>query len=88
MTETVKNTTSMTFTPPKIGVIPTPPKVSGKISQDTLELTKAKMPDELKNAGLKKKKGPINIINYMWLGVGLISATLTGSEFFKLIKKH
>ena len=88
MSEAIQNTTQMTFTPPKVGVIPTPPKIGGTISKDTLELTNAKMPDELKNAGIKKKKSPINIINYMWLAVGAISAAIAGSEFFKLIKKH
>lgn len=88
MTEVINNTTQMTFTPPKVGVIPTPPKAKERISKDTLEITNAQLPEDLKNAGIKKKKSPIDIINYMWLGVGAISATLAGSEFIKLIKKH
>ncbi len=88
MTDAIKNNPQMTFTPPKIGVVPTPPKVSGGISKDTLEIATAKTPEDLQKAGLKKKKSPINIINYMWLGVGAISATVAANEFLKLIKKH
>ena len=88
MTEAIKNTPQMTFTPPKVGVIPTPPKVGGKISQDTLELVNSKVPEDLQNAGRKKKNSPINIINYMWLGVSLISTAVAGSEVFKFIKKY
>lgn len=88
MTEAVKNNTQMTFAPPKVGVIPTPPKISGGISKDTLEILNAQTPQDLKTIGIKKKKGPIDIINYMWLGVGAICAAVAGSEFFKLIKKH
>ncbi len=88
MTEAIKNTPQMTFTPPKVGVIPTPPKVGGKISQDTLELVNSKVPEDLQNAGRKKKNSPINIINYMWLGVSLISTAVAGCEVFKFIKKH
>ena len=91
MTAPVNNSnpqmTHMTFTPPKVGVVPTPPKTGG-ISKDTLEIANAKAPAELKNAGIKKKKGPINFINYLWLGVGIISSAVAGSEFLKLIKKH
>ncbi len=88
MTSPINNAnTQMTFTPPKVGVVPTPPKTGG-ITKDTLEITNAKPPEELKNAGIKKKKSPINIVNYLWLGVGLISSAIAGSEFLKLIKKH
>ena len=88
MTEAIKNTPQMTFTPPKVGVIPTPPKTGGKISQDTLELINSKVPEDLQDAGRKKQNSPINIINYMWLGVSLISTAVAGSEVFKFIKKH
>ena len=88
MTSPISNTnTQMTFTPPKVGVVPTPPKTEG-ISKDTLEIANAKAPQELKNAGIKKKKSPINIVNYLWLGVGLISSAIAGSEVLKKKKKH
>lgn len=80
-------TPSMTFTPPKIGVVPTPPKRNEGISRDTLEIASAQAPKELKKAGVKKPKSPINFINYLWLGVGAISATISIQELIKLIKK-
>lgn len=79
----------MTFTPPKVGVVE-PPKsrTSGVLSKDTIEIANAKTPQDIKNAGIKKKKSPINIINYMWLGVATIVGAVAGSDFIKLIKKH
>ena len=88
MTDSVKNTPQMTFTPPKVGVVATPPKISGGISKDTLEIINTKVPDELRNTVIKKKKSPIDIINYMWLAIGALSAIVAGNEFLKLIKKH
>ena len=44
MTSPINNAnTQMTFTPPKVGVVPTPPKTGG-ITKDTLEITNAKPP--------------------------------------------
>lgn len=90
MTQQINPTASnMTFTPPKVGVVtPLPGKINGNISKDTLDIVNAQVPKELKEAGIKKKKSPINIINYMWLGVGAICAAISASEFAKLIKKH
>ena len=90
MTQQISPTTSnMNFTPPKIGVVtPLPGKINGNISKDTLNIINAQVPQELKEAGVKKKKSPINIINYMWLGVGAICAAISAGELVKLIKKH
>lgn len=90
MTTQVNNqNVQMTFTPPKVGVVE-PPKdrISGVLTKDTIEIANAKTPEDIKNAGIKKKKSPINIINYMWLAAGAIVAAVAGCDLIKLIKKH
>lgn len=78
----------MTFTRPKVGVVATPPKTNAGLSPQSVEIAKAKAPKELKSAGIKKKKSPINIVNYLWLGVASISSAVGISEIVKLLKKH
>lgn len=69
-----------------IGVLPTPPALKSAVSQDTLEITNAKAPEDIKNAG-KKRKGPVGFINFLWLGVASICSAVAIKDILKLFKK-
>lgn len=71
---------------PYVGVLATP-NLSTRAENDTVEITNAKAPDDIKRLGNKKRISPIGFMNVLWLGSSAIIAAVAAGDLVKYLRK-